>query len=366
MGDTMNGYNSNYFNRSSMKNLRTSIQEMVLEYTMGNAPTAAERESARRNAERARARKSGQPDPEYKDTPHQAVGSEPRKDIPLSITQDPNTGKTSFNISPGQKAQAEANRKAIDLAREVDKNPTKPTFGVGTGSYGQPIITGGSYVNPNSAEGRLRDQGWTPGSDGKLTPPDPEKDKFGYLNTPTGRAAAMRDAKADTQRQYDALKDASRGLNDQQLDPQGSRSNPSVDSEAKTSPIPPTEENRPETSGVLTQLRKALNIPVPERTERKVYPLGDLTDQNRSQEKPEPITPYWERKPMVGPPRPLAPMYIPPSERVGGPLIGPPGLGAAVRAAAIVTAPGGVARGRPVTNRRPIPNPTTNPRMFER
>lgn len=217
MGDTMNGYNSNYFNRSSMKNLRTSIQEMVLEYTMGNAPTAAERESARRNAERARARKSGQPDPVYTNTPHQAVGSEPRKDIPLSITQDPNTGKTSFNISPGQKAQAEANRKAIDLAREVDKNPTKPTFGVGTGSYGQPIITGGSYVNPNSAEGRLRDQGWTPGSDGKLTPPDPEKDKFGYLNTPTGRAAAMRDAKADTQRQYDALKDASRGLNDLHL-----------------------------------------------------------------------------------------------------------------------------------------------------
>jgi hypothetical protein len=351
----MNGYNSNYFNRSSMGSIRKSIQNMVLEtYTLGNAPTAAERESARRNAERARARKSGQPDPVYTNTPHEAVGSTPRTDIPPSITVDPTTNKPSFNISPGQKAQAEANRKAMELAREVDRNPTKPSFGVGTGSYGQPTITGGSYVNPNSAEGRLRDQGWTPGSDGKLTPPDPEKDESGrYLNTPTGRAAAMRDAKADTQRQYNALKDASKGLSNSNyrdsgkisvppgpslLDPYGSKFQPSPSREISDSIRAPEPEQRPNLG------------------------LGTPSPQNKST-KSERITPYWERPPMVGPPRPLAPMYIPPSERVGGPPLGPPGLGAAqVRAAAPILAGGGI-RGR--TKIKPIVRPT-NPRMFER
>jgi len=328
----MNGYNSNYFNSSSMKNLRKSIQDMVLEtYIMGNAPTAAERESARRNAERARARKSGQPDPVYTNTPHEAVGSTPRTDIPPSITTNSSTGKPEFNISPVQKAQAESNRKALELARVVDNNPTKPRFGVGSGSSGQPTITGGSYVNPNSPEGRLRDQGWTPGSDGKLTPPDPEKDEFGYMNTPTGRAAAMRDAKADTQRQYDALKDASQGLSDQQFD------------------------------SMVSGYQKTGKIAVPPPRLPRTAPALDL-----ARESTPPITaPYGTRF------QPSAVKEIPdllkrPEEDSSGALPGPPGLGAAVRATTSILAPSGVARGRPVTNRRPTPKPTTNPRMFER
>ena len=53
MGDTMNGYNSNYFNRSSMKNLRTSIQNMVLEDFEQRQAERRERNQERREQKAA-------------------------------------------------------------------------------------------------------------------------------------------------------------------------------------------------------------------------------------------------------------------------------------------------------------------------
>jgi hypothetical protein len=82
-------------------------------------------------------------------------------------------------------------------------------FSVGRGVGGKPVITGGSYVSPNSPEGRLMKAGVL-NADKSINTSYAEKDKHGYLNTPTGRAAALRDAKADTQKQLDQGRELSK------------------------------------------------------------------------------------------------------------------------------------------------------------
>jgi len=225
MGDTMNGYNSNYFNRSSMKNLRTSIQNMVLEDFQERQAERRQRNLEKREREakidaletqvqqtmrnisnqppiggtspgpiedqirlRAMAIDQLQQDTDFVKKANemgQAVGqysgggSAGRFGYRYGTSAESEAARKASEaripqLTPQQKAQAEANRKAIEDARN-EPEQSRPRPGVGIGSYGQPTITGGSYVNPNSPEGRLRDQGWTPGSDGKLTPPDPER-----------------------------------------------------------------------------------------------------------------------------------------------------------------------------------------------
>lgn len=62
------------------------------------------------------------------------------------------------------------------------------------------------YVNPNSAEARLIKAGvLTP--EGKINPEYGEKDEFGFLNTPAGRAAALRAAKEDTRKTEKEMRD---------------------------------------------------------------------------------------------------------------------------------------------------------------
>jgi len=96
----------------------------------------------------------------------------------------------------------------------TETNPIQPVerngggFSMGRGFGGMPIITGGSYVNPNSPEGRLIDAGVL-NKDKTINPGYAEKDKIGYLNTPTGRAAALRDTRAGTQKQLDQARELS-------------------------------------------------------------------------------------------------------------------------------------------------------------
>lgn len=62
------------------------------------------------------------------------------------------------------------------------------------------------YVNPNSAEARLMDSGVLT-QNGKINPEYGEKDEFGFLNTPAGRAAALRAAKEDTRKTEKEMRD---------------------------------------------------------------------------------------------------------------------------------------------------------------
>lgn len=142
--------------------------------------------------------------------------------------KDPTTGKL-IGRDPTDQEVADREQR---MSTPAEEKPSRPRFSVGSGAHGQPVIirkydweenppitnVGGSYVNPLTPEGRLINQNWTKGSDGKLTPPDPEKDQFGYLNTPTGKAAALRDAKADTKKQYEALKKALANLSDEEFE----------------------------------------------------------------------------------------------------------------------------------------------------
>jgi hypothetical protein len=93
----------------------------------------------------------------------------------------------------------------------TETNPITPVerngggFSVGRGVGGRPVITGGSYVSPNSPEGRLMKAGVL-NADKSINPAYGERDQFGPLNTPAGRAAALRDARANTQRQLNTMR----------------------------------------------------------------------------------------------------------------------------------------------------------------
>jgi hypothetical protein len=78
-------------------------------------------------------------------------------------------------------------------------------FSVGKGSMGQPIITGGSYKDPNSPRARLEADGIL-NPDGSINASRYEKDEFGYLNTEAGRAAASKAQDEATKKLYDELK----------------------------------------------------------------------------------------------------------------------------------------------------------------
>lgn len=78
-------------------------------------------------------------------------------------------------------------------------------FSVGKGSMGQPIITGGSYKDPNSPRARLEADGIL-NPDGSINASRYEKDEFGYLNTEAGRAAASKAQDEATKKLYDQLK----------------------------------------------------------------------------------------------------------------------------------------------------------------